>query len=116
MALLGGKKKSDAPKVSAKKDQGLSRNLTGILLQPRITEKAGFMAEKSNVYVFNVANAATKHSVSLAMQEVYKVTPEKVSVVAVPGKKVFVRGKWGERKGGKKAYVYLKKGDKIEII
>jgi len=44
------------------------------------------------------------------------VKPEKVRVAAIPAKKVFVRGKKGVKSGGKKAYVYLKKGDKIELI
>ena len=46
----------------------------------------------------------------------YKVSPMKVRIVNLPAKKVFVRGKWGEKTSVKKAYVYLKKGDKIEII
>jgi ribosomal protein L23 len=37
-------------------------------------------------------------------------------MVNIPKKNVFVRGKWGTKGGGKKAYVYLKKGDKIESI
>jgi ribosomal protein L23 len=34
----------------------------------------------------------------------------------MPGKKVFVRGKAGQQARGKKAYVHLKKGDKIELL
>jgi ribosomal protein L23 len=37
-------------------------------------------------------------------------------LLALPTKKKFFRGHWGVRGGGKKAYVYLKKGDKIDII
>jgi len=52
----------------------------------------------------------------MAVAEVYKVTPVRVSVTSVPSKKVFVRGKKGVKSGGKKAYVYLAKKDKIEIV
>jgi ribosomal protein L23 len=48
--------------------------------------------------------------------EMYKVQPTKIAMTKIPGKSVFVRGKKGERSSGKKAYVYVKKGDKIEIV
>lgn len=85
-----------------------------VLIRPRITEKAAIMANKSNVHVFEVEKGATKKGVIASMKEVYKVTPLKVRFSAIPKKTVYVRGKWGTKGGGKKAYVYLKKGDKIE--
>ena len=87
-----------------------------VLLRPRITEKAALGADKSNVYIFEVASSATKKSISASIRDVYGVKPEKVRVAAIPAKRVFVRGKKGVKSGGKKAYVYLKKGDKIELI
>ncbi len=86
------------------------------VLKPRITEKGALAADKSNVYVFNVPKSANKNSIKALVRETYKVTPEGVRVVTVPSKKIFARGKWGHKAGGKKAYVSLKKGDKIEII
>lgn len=87
-----------------------------VLLRPRITEKAALGADKSNVYIFEVTQDSTKKSISASVRDVYGVTPEKVRVVAIPAKRVFVRGKRGVKSGGKKAYVYLKKGDKIELM
>ncbi len=87
-----------------------------VLLRPRITEKAAIGADKSNVYVFEVASSATKKSISASVFAVYGKKPVKVHVAAIPSKQVFVRGKRGVKSGGKKAYVYLKKGDKIELI
>ena len=87
-----------------------------VLLRPRITEKAALGADKSGVYVFEVTKEATKKSVGASVRYIYKVTPEKIRVAKIPAKKVFIRGKKGVKSGGKKAYVYLKKGDKIEII
>ena len=80
-----------------------------VLLGPWITEKAALAADKSNVYVFEVAKSATKKSISASVNAVYKVKPVKVRVVTVPAKKVFVRGKRGVKSGAKKAYVSLKK-------
>ena len=87
-----------------------------VLLRPRITEKAALGADKSNVYVFEVAKNATKKSISASVHDVYGVKPKKVHVAVIPSKQVFVRGKRGVKSGGKKAYVYLKAGDKIELM
>ncbi|HVU79849.1 MAG TPA: 50S ribosomal protein L23 [Candidatus Paceibacterota bacterium] len=85
-------------------------------MDPRITEKAAYMAEKG-VYVFNVSLDATRREVADAVQAVFKVTPRSVRLTAVPKKSVQTRGtnRWGSTRGGKKAYVYLKKGDTLEI-
>lgn len=85
-------------------------------MRPRITEKAALGADKSNVYIFEVTPDATKKSISASIRDVYGVKPKKVRVAAIPLKRVFVRGKRGVKNGGKKAYVYLKHGDKIELI
>lgn len=87
-----------------------------VLLQPRITEKAALLADKSRVYVFEVAKDATKKSISVSVHGVYGVKPVKVRIANIPSKQVFVRGKKGVKSGGKKAYVYLKTRDKIELM
>ncbi len=71
------------------------------------------MAEK-NVHVFQIAPDATKKEVMEAIKIYYKVTPVKVNIVKNPAKDVFIRGKKGTKAGVKKAFVYLKKGDKLE--
>ncbi len=86
-----------------------------ILLRPRITEKSALLNESSNVYTFEIANTATKTTVARAIKDLYKITPQKVNIVKLPQKKVFSRGKKGTTKAVIKAYVYLNKGDKIEI-
>jgi len=80
-----------------------------------ITEKATMKAEQS-VYAFEVSKSASKPSIAQAVKEIYKVTPIKVATVTIPQKNVFVRGKRGKKAGYKKAYVYLKKGEKIELV
>ncbi len=91
-------------------------HLTHILLSPRITEKASDKAMNDNVYIFNVIPSSTKSQIHDAVVESYKVTPTKVSIVTIPRKNTISRGKKGFRAGGKKALVYLKKGDKIEFV
>jgi len=91
----------------------LKAKYANVLLRPRVTEKASFLLE-ANVHSFEVAPKTTKGDVTKAVQAYYKVLPVKVRMVTNPAKKVFMRGKKGVKAGVKKAYVYLKKGDKIE--
>jgi large subunit ribosomal protein L23 len=93
------------------------KNLSTIISAPRITEKGAYLASKG-VYVFNVSKDATKADIASAVRATYKVSPRMVRVASVPGKKVVTRGtnRIGKTASGKKAYVYLKAGDKIELI
>ena len=86
-----------------------------VLSRPRITEKAALVAE-SKVYVFDVKKGSTKADVKRAVKAFYNVLPRAVHITTIPAKQVFVRGKWGTKKGGKKAYVYLAEGDTIEVL
>ncbi len=85
------------------------------LKSPRITEKASMLQER-NVFVFNVPVNATKGQVMKAVATQYKVSPVKVNMVRIKGKNVFVRNKAGKTNEGKKAYVFLKKGDTIKLV
>ena len=84
-------------------------------LVARVTEKASAGIEK-NIYTFNIPASFNKTEIKKEVFKVYKVKPVKVAVVPVHKKKITFRGKLGVRGGGKKALVYLKKGDKIEIV
>lgn len=125
MAGIFGKKKikkeeaKEAAKIAGE-PEGIasadSINLDNVVIAPRITEKASGKSMNENVYVFNVDPKASKKEISKAVLKIYKVSPVKISVVRIPRKKIFVRGKKGLRPGGKKAYVYLKEGEKIEFV
>ena len=95
----------------------MQKPILNIILAPRITEKGAYISQHG-VYVFNVATSANKFEISAAIQALYKVTPRKIAVVTVPKKVVQTRGtnRTGQTAGGKKAYVYLKKGETIELI
>lgn len=80
----------------------------------RITEKSAIGAEKG-IYTFNVDNSANKSEIKKAIKMLYNVMPLKVNIVQITEKVVLRRGVMGVKQGGKKAVVYLKKGDKIAI-
>ena len=87
-----------------------------ILISPRITEKGAYLSEKG-CFVFNVDRAANKGQIAEAIFAIYKVKPRKVTVAMVPRKSAVVRGtnRTGMTAGGKKAYVYLKSGETIDL-
>ncbi len=93
----------------------MKKDLNSVLIRPNVTEKATVKAE-SSVYTFVVDPSAHKSLIAKVFAEKYKVTPIKVRTVTIPAKRVFVRGKVGSKSGYKKAYIYLKKGQKIENL
>lgn len=89
--------------------------MINIIKNPRITEKASF-AQEQNIYTFDVVSKANKTEIKKAIFMLYKIKPIRVNVLPIPRKNIFSKGKTGVKGGGRKALVYLKKGDKIEFI
>jgi large subunit ribosomal protein L23 len=87
-----------------------------ILRNPRITEKTAIVSSGS-VYVFDVDPRANKTQVKKAVETIYKVKPIKVNITKIAKKPVKSRKirKTYYKGGGKKAYVYLKKGETIQF-
>lgn len=103
--------------MATKKNSQNTKNLSadkGILVRPRITEKTARMVE-ANAYTFEVPKSANKSEIKKAVVLLYGVTPVRVATTKISEKRVMVRGKVGIKKGGKKAVVYLKKGDTIQF-
>ena len=86
-----------------------------VIKRPHITEKAS-ASEGIGVYTFIVDKGANKIEIKNAVDEIYKKRPAKVRIVNIPDKKVMVRNKAGIKSGYKKAIVYMRKGDKIDLI
>ena len=97
---------------------GKGLDLAYVLLRPHVTEKASDLSDKG-VYAFEINKRANKMHVMMAVERLYKVRPIKVAVINEPTKyskspktnRVVVK-----KAGGKKAMVFLKKGDKIEFV
>lgn len=92
-------------------------DLAGVLVRPHVTEKTVGMGEK-NVYSFIVRSDATKYLVRDAIKSLYSVTPVKVNIVNKAPRQ-YLSKKKGRRlteTGVKKAYVYLKDGDSINLV
>lgn len=98
---------------ASKSDKVPELKIPAVLLQPRISEKAGKLVSL-NKYVFAVLKSANKVEVKKAVEKHYKVRVIQVNMVNTQGKlKNFGRIS-GKTSGFKKAIVTLKKGDAIK--
>ena len=102
-----------APKVYLQKAI-LPKDEFGILTKPHITEKSAIGMD-NNIYTFEIARDATKPEIKKAIKTLYKVEPTKIRIVQIPGKTKNRGQKVGRTVARKKAYVFLKKGDSINI-
>ncbi|EKE25286.1 MAG: 50S ribosomal protein L23 [uncultured bacterium] len=128
MAVIEEKKESvsepkevvkKATKKASKKESVVSIKHSDVaykvLVEPWITEKT-HAAIANNKYTFKVVKSAAKKEIKLAIEGMYGVSVERVSVINVlPKKKAYGRH-MGTKSGFKKATVTLKQGDKIELF
>ncbi len=87
-----------------------------IIRVPRVTEKGSRLKDKANVLTFEVRTDANKVQVRKAIEGIFKVKVVDVTTVNVAGKKKRMGAREGRRPDWKKAYVTLKKGEKIDIF
>ena len=84
-----------------------------VLRRPLITEKSTNLKDTQRTIGFEVHRDATKPEIKKAVEELFKVKVQEVRVANVHGK-VKRQGRFvGKRPDWKKAYVVLKKGEKM---
>lgn len=86
-----------------------------VLLRPLLTEKITGIREKTNTVGFVVHPEANRVQIKQAVETLLKVKVEKVNILTVPGKIKRLGRFSGRRSDWKKAFVTLKKGEKLEI-
>ena len=91
--------------------------LMSILIAPHISEKSTRIADASNQIAFRVRPDARKPEIQQAVEKMFNVEVESVSVLNVKGKQKGFRGRNpGRRPNWRKAYVRLKPGHDIDFI
>lgn len=86
-----------------------------IILQPIVSEKS-YDRMSEGIYQFKVCRRANKHQIKDAIQQLFNVTVKNVRTAIAP-RKPKRRGVYkGYTSEWKKAYVTLKKGDKIDFF
>jgi large subunit ribosomal protein L23 len=90
--------------------------LMQVLLGPHVSEKATALAEAGNQVVFKVRGDATKMDIRQAVELLFEVKVERVSVVRIPAKQKRFGQRAGSRQAWKKAYVRLAAGQDINFM
>ena len=93
-----------------------NERLMTILLGPHVSEKTSARADKSNQVVFKVRRDATKQEIRRAVQTLFEVEVDKVTVAHMPGKMRKYGRTIGRRSSWKKAYVRLALGHNIDFL
>lgn len=89
--------------------------LMQLILAPVVSEKSTFVADKRDQVVFRVVNDATKPEIKAAVELMFKVEVQSVTVSNVRGKEKRFGSFMGRRNSWKKAYVSLKPGQEINF-
>lgn len=87
-----------------------------VILAPHISEKSTRLADKNRQMVFEVRRDATKPVIKQAVEKMFNVQVESVTVTNVKGKSKQTGRMAGRRQDWKKAYVRLKPGQDISFI
>lgn len=86
-----------------------------VILAPHVSEKGTRTADKYRQFVFEVRRDATKPIIKQAVEKIFNVQVEAVTVTNVLGKRKGGRVA-GRRQDWKKAYVSLKPGQDIDFM
>ena len=90
--------------------------LMQIILGPHVSEKSTAVAESSNQVVFKVRLDATKKQIREAVEALFEVKVDRVTVVRVAGKEKRFGRTLGRRSSWKKAYVRLAPGHDLDFL
>lgn len=112
------KKKALVKKTTKKKDDvSLEARAKAheVLLGPLVTEKTAMFSDR-NILVLRVAPDANRIAIRNAIKALYSVTPTKVNIMNVRGKRVRFGRTMGKRKDWKKAVITMPEGSHIDIF
>ncbi len=94
---------------------GRQERLMTILRGPHLSEKSHDLAEKNQV-VFKVRTDATKTEIRQAVEMLFEVEVDNVTVINCRGKLKRYGQNYGQRSYWKKAYVRLAEGSQIDFL
>jgi large subunit ribosomal protein L23 len=90
--------------------------LMSVIYTPHLSEKSTIVAEQSNQVVFKVRTDATKAEIRQAVELLFEVKVDDVTVMNCRGKIKRHGGNSGRRAAWKKAYVTLALGSQIDFL
>jgi large subunit ribosomal protein L23 len=113
-------KKSGARSASTEGTAGKAvvsdEKLFHVIISPHVSEKSTRLADKDRQMVFEVRRDASKPVIKLAVEKMFNVQVESVTLTNVKGKRKQTGRMPGRRQDWKKAYVRLKPGQDINFV
>ncbi|MBI5732280.1 MAG: 50S ribosomal protein L23 [Candidatus Magasanikbacteria bacterium] len=110
-----------APSFAEERNKEISKEISAkgqeafrVLLRPVVTEKTA-SRENQGVYSFEVFPGANKTEIKKAVEGVFGVKVKAVNIVLRKGKRVRFGRREGQRRGIKKALVFLEKGQTLSL-
>ena len=89
--------------------------LMAVLVSPIVSEKATFVAERNNTVTFKVLQSASKPEIKAAVELLFKVEVDGVTVANIKGKTKRFGKSVGRRDHLRKAYVTPKPGQELDL-
>ena len=93
-----------------------AEQLYHVILAPHISEKSTRVGEKHKQIVFEVRRDANKPAIKQAVEKMFNVQVQSVTVAILKGKSKKTGRVTGRRQDWKKAYVRLKPGHDIDFM
>jgi large subunit ribosomal protein L23 len=94
----------------------IDEKLYHVIVAPRVSEKSARLADKHRQIALEVRRDATKPEIKQAVEKLFNVQVESVTVTNVKGKSKQTGRTGGRRQDWKKAYVRLKPGQDIDFL
>lgn len=90
--------------------------LMNVIYSPHLSEKSTIVGDAHNQIVFKVRPDATKAEIRQAVELLFSVKVDAVTVINCRGKIKRHGTNWGQRNTWKKAYVRLAEGSQIDFL
>ncbi|QJC34566.1 50S ribosomal protein L23 [Enterobacteriaceae endosymbiont of Donacia crassipes] len=86
-----------------------------IIKGPHVSEKASFIAEKTNTIIIKVLKKANKIDIKKVIQKMFNIKIKNINTLIVKGKIKKNKKYTFKKKNWKKAYIMLEKNQKIDF-
>ena len=92
-----------------------NRDLHDVIIRPLVTEKMTLLSEKG-VYGFRVVSGVGKKVVAKAVEMIFTTKVQSVNLLNQKGKVKYFKGRRGQQKSFRKAFVRLEPGLVIDVV
>ncbi|MFI4847230.1 MAG: 50S ribosomal protein L23 [Candidatus Makana argininalis] len=86
-----------------------------IFLHPIVSEKSSIYIKKNNTIVLKVIKNTTKKEIKYAIYKLFKIKVKNIRTLIMKGKTKFYKKRIGYRSNWKKAYITIKKNQKLNF-